>query len=76
MAATYRDRVVHRSVERHSDSAALPQIPGSFRHKKVIEMAAAQLGHASSVTTRRHYVEPAHEGPDARKHLDDFADLS
>ncbi|WP_063046443.1 tyrosine-type recombinase/integrase [Nocardia pseudovaccinii] len=61
----------------------LPMNPHTYRKtvgtkigQKDIEMAAAQLGHASSVTTRRHYVEPAHEGPDARKHLDDFADLS
>ncbi|MFX0574133.1 hypothetical protein [Nocardia nepalensis] len=34
------------------------------------------VGHASSVTARWHYIEPAHEGPDARKHLDEFADLN
>ncbi|MFD6155104.1 tyrosine-type recombinase/integrase [Nocardia sp. NPDC060256] len=61
----------------------IPMNPHTYRKtvgtkigQKDIEKAASQLGHASSVTTRRHYVEPAHEGPDAREYLEDFADLS
>ncbi|MGW4364576.1 site-specific integrase [Nocardia takedensis] len=58
----------------------LPMNPHTYRKtvgtkigRKDIEKAAAQLGHASSATTKRHYVEPAHEGPDAREYLEDFA---
>ncbi|MFI6212007.1 hypothetical protein ACIBCD_08415 [Nocardia brasiliensis] len=35
-----------------------------------------EKGATSSVANRRHYVEPAHERPDAREFSDDFADLS
>ncbi|MET7773021.1 tyrosine-type recombinase/integrase [Nocardia sp. NPDC005366] len=60
----------------------LPMNPHTYRKtvgtemgRKDIEKAAAQLGHASSTTTRRHYVEPAHEGPDTREYLEDFAEV-
>ncbi|WP_280430602.1 hypothetical protein [Nocardia brasiliensis] len=41
--------------------------------RKNIEKAAAQLGHASTTTTKRYYVEPAYEGPDTSVYLKDFA---
>ncbi|MET7771405.1 tyrosine-type recombinase/integrase [Nocardia sp. NPDC005366] len=60
----------------------LPMNPHTYRKtvgtkigRNDIEKAASQLGHASSATTRRHYVEPAHEGPDAREYLEDFAEI-
>ncbi len=77
---------VRTSIYQARDRVGLVDIPmnphtyrktvGTKIGQKDIEKAASQLGHASSVTTRRHYVEPAHEGPDAREFLDDFADLS
>ncbi|WP_405178699.1 tyrosine-type recombinase/integrase [Nocardia sp. NBC_01377] len=58
----------------------LPMNPHTYRKtvgtkigREDIEKAASQLGHASSETTRRHYVMPTQQGPDTREYLDDFA---
>ncbi|MEG8182294.1 site-specific integrase [Nocardia terpenica] len=59
----------------------LPMNPHTYRKTvgtkighQDIEKAAAQLGHSTSEVTKRHYVAPAVEGPDAREYLEDFAD--
>lgn len=65
------------------DSSAfeLPMNPHTYRKTvgtkighQDIEKAAAQLGHSTSEVTKRHYVAPAVEGPDAREYLEDFAE--
>lgn len=37
-----------------------------------VEAARDQLGHASELVTRKHYIQPAHVGPDATSALDAF----
>ncbi|MFG1796744.1 tyrosine recombinase XerC [Nocardia sp. NPDC049149] len=61
----------------------LPMYPHVYRKtvgtrigQKDPDKAASQLGHSNSAVTKRHYIEPTYEGPDARKELKGFGDLS
>lgn len=44
----------------------------ALRNSLGVGAAAAQLGHASETTTIQHYVQQAHEGPEARSILEAF----
>ena len=43
-----------------------------LRDELGVDAARDQLGHASEMVTRKHYIQPAHVGPDATSALDAF----
>lgn len=68
----WREALAGTSYSEITPRALRKAVATLLRDQLGTEAARDQLGHASEMVTRRHYIQPAHMGPDATSTLETF----
>jgi len=68
----WREALAGTAYAEVSPRALRKAVATLLRDELGVEAARDQLGHASEMVTRKHYIQPAHIGPDATSALDAF----
>lgn len=65
----WREALKGTEYENVTPRALRKAVATIIRDRMGLDVARDQLGHASNVVTRKHYVQPSHKGPDATEVL-------